>query len=80
MRKYDNRHVYYNMRNEGFEIKFYNNDGDLDYIVSCLTFEEVGLELTQWVWAMGTNKKYLPTVWKNGLPYRGEDILATMEG
>lgn len=79
MIKYDNRTVYAEMTDNNFEIKFYDKEGNLQYVVGCQTFEEVGLELTQWVWAMGTQKCYLPTVWKDGLPYRGEDILATMK-
>lgn len=77
--KYDNRTVYAETCDKGLEIKFYDDDGMLKYVVGCQTMEEVALELIQWCWAMGTEKVYTPTVWKDGLPYQGEDILKTMK-
>ena len=50
---------------KGFEVQFYNDNGDSAEVVQCDTVEELAQFLARCCWGMsfGTN---LPTVWKDG--------------
>ena len=55
--------------NKGFEIQFYNEEGDHSYVVACNNTEEVALCLANWCWARLHGN--CPTVWLDGNKWKG---------
>lgn len=55
--------------NKGFEVQFYNSQGDSIYAISCRDTDEVAHCLAQWCWARVNGN--CPTVWLDGKKWRG---------
>lgn len=56
--------TYNNRKNEGYEIQFYNRDGNYERVVGCDTLEDVAKVLISF--CNGNLKGNYPTIWYNG--------------
>lgn len=53
----------------GYEIQFYNSNGDNSYVVSCRDTNEIAQCLADWCWTRLHGM--CPTVWLDGNKWKG---------
>lgn len=58
--------------NKGFEVQFYDYQGDSSYVVACKDTDEVARCLSQWCWSRIHGN--CPTVWLDGKQWRGKSL------
>lgn len=58
---------YYIRKDEGFEIQFYDKDGNASHVIYCSNGNEVALVLSNWCWTRVSD--CTPTIWLDGQKY-----------